>query len=54
MGNADDTLPITLNPVANPVTKITLNKTSAVIESGTTLQLSATVSPSNAANKTVT
>ena len=37
-----------------PVTGITLNKTQATLVDGTTLQLTATVSPSNANNKTVT
>ena len=40
--------------VVKPVTGITLNKTSATMKKGDTLQLSATVSPSDATNKTVT
>lgn len=40
--------------VVKPVTGITLNKTSATMKIGDTLQLSATVSPSDATNKTVT
>lgn len=36
-----------------PTTSVKLNKTSATINSGTTLNLSATVSPSNATDKTV-
>ena len=37
-----------------PVTKVTLNKTEATINKGETLQLTATVTPSDATNKTVT
>ena len=41
-------------PVQIGVTKITLNKTAATIKKGETLKIKATVSPSNATNKTVT
>ena len=40
--------------VTVPVTGITLNKSSATLKKGGTVQLSATVSPSNATNKSVT
>ena len=40
--------------VVKPVTSISLNKTSATMKKGETLQLSATVSPSDATDKTVT
>ena len=40
--------------VVIPVTGVTLNKTSASIAKGSTLQLSATVKPTNASNKNVT
>lgn len=40
--------------VTTPVTGVSLNQTSATMEIGATLQLTATVSPSNATNKAVT
>lgn len=40
--------------VTVPVTSVSLNQTSATMEIGATLQLTATVSPSNATNKAVT
>ena len=40
--------------VNQPATGISINKTSATINNGETLQLTATVSPSNASNKSVT
>ena len=40
--------------VTNPVTKVTLNKTSASLIKGKTLTLTATVTPTNATNKNVT
>ncbi len=44
----------TTQPQTVAVTGITLNKTSATIEKGETLNLTATVSPNNATNKTIT
>ena len=40
--------------VSNPVTGISLNKTSVTLKKGETASLTATVTPSNATNKTVT
>ena len=42
---------VKVNPI--PVSKITLNKTSATMTKGGTLTLKATISPSNATNKTL-
>ena len=47
-----DTCIVTVNAVK--VDKVTLNKTSATLEKGQTLQLNATVEPTNATNKNVT
>jgi uncharacterized protein YjdB len=54
MGSADHTLDITLNPISNPVTNISLNRTSGTVEIMGTMQLNATISPSNASDKSVT
>lgn len=43
-----------ITPSVVPVTSVTLSKTSAEMEIGNTLQLTATVSPSNATDKSVT
>ena len=45
---------VTVNASTGLVTQITLNATSKTINKGDTYQLSATISPSNAANKNVT
>ena len=44
----------TSNKPANPVTGISLDRTAATVRIGDTFRLTATVSPSNASNKTVT
>ncbi len=51
--NPDAPAPNPPAPSVVKVSKITLNKTSAGLVKGKTLQLSATVSPTNASNKTV-
>ena len=48
------TAKVTVSDTRVSVTKVTLNKSSLSIEKGSTYQLKATVSPTNATNKTVT
>lgn len=47
------TCTVTVTAATVPVTSVSLNRNSASLVEGSTLQLSATVSPSNATNKTV-
>jgi len=47
-------IPTLITVESDPVTGITLNRTSATITVGQLLQLSATVAPANVSNKTVT
>ncbi len=52
--NLSATCAVTVQPNVIYATSISLNKTSATLTEGNTLQLTATVLPSNATNKTVT
>ena len=50
----DKTATCSITVVATPVTSVTLNKTSASLKVGETVTLSATISPDDATDKTVT
>jgi uncharacterized protein YjdB len=52
-GNKKATCDVTVFIPTIPVTGVSLNKTNLALKPGTTAQLTATVSPSNASNKTV-
>lgn len=51
--NKEASLTVTVTKVDVPVTGISLNKTSLSIQKGKTAQLTATISPSNASDKTI-
>ena len=53
-GDKETTCTVTVKETTRPVESVTLNKTSAELEVGQTLSLTATVKPDNATDKTVT